>query len=77
ARGYDLTARMRMTFYQHLTTSVCIDQYFGDRVDLFNSGTGYHNPVSLSLGLNYTPVPLVTGTAQHHQRESGENQKNL
>ncbi|HCN0639951.1 TPA: inverse autotransporter invasin YchO, partial [Escherichia coli] len=44
---------------------------------LFNSGTGYHNPVALSLGLNYTPVPLVTVTAQHKQGESGENQNNL
>lgn len=77
ARGYDLTARMRMPFYQHLNTSVSLEQYFGDRVDLFNSGTGYHNPVALSLGLNYTPVPLVTVTAQHKQGESGENQNNL
>ena len=77
ARGYDLTARMRMPFYQHLNTSVSVEQYFGDRVDLFNSGTGYHNPVALSLGLNYTPVPLVTVTAQHKQGESGENQNNL
>lgn len=77
ARGYDLTARMRMPFYQHLNTSVSLEQYFGDRVDLFNSDTGYHNPVALSLGLNYTPVPLVTVTAQHKQGESGENQNNL
>ena len=55
ARGYDLTARMRMPFYQHLNTSVSVEQYFGDRVDLFNSGTGYHNPVALSLGLKLHP----------------------
>lgn len=77
ARGYDLTARMRMPFYQHLNTSVSVEQYFGDSVDLFNSGTGYHNPVALSLGLNYTPVPLLTVTAQHKQGESGESQNNL
>ncbi|MEG0370645.1 MAG: inverse autotransporter beta domain-containing protein, partial [Hungatella sp.] len=33
ARGYDLTAQMRMPFYQHLNTSVSVEQYFGDRVD--------------------------------------------
>ncbi len=77
ARGYDLTARMRMPFYQHINTSVSVEQYFGQSVDLFNSGTGYHNPVALSLGLNYTPVPLVTVTAQHKQGESGERQNNL
>ncbi len=26
ARGYDLTARMRMPFYQHLNTSVSVEQ---------------------------------------------------
>lgn len=77
ARGYDVTAQMRMPFYQHLNTSVSVEQYFGERVDLFDSGMGYHNPVAVKLGLNYTPVPLVTVTAQHKQGESGVSQNNL
>lgn len=77
AHGYDLTAQMRMPFYQHLNTSVSVEQYFGDRVDLFHSGTGYHNPVAVNLGLSYTPVPLITVTAQHKQGESGISQNNL
>jgi hypothetical protein len=32
ARGYDLTAQMRMPFYQHLNTSVSVEQYFGDQL---------------------------------------------
>lgn len=67
ARGYDVTAQMRLPFYEYLNTSVSVEQYFGDSVDLFDSGTGYHNPVAVKLGLNYTPVPLVTVTAQHKQ----------
>jgi hypothetical protein len=55
ARGYDVTAQARLPFYQHLNTSVSVEQYFGDSVDLFHSGTGYHNPVAVSVGLNYTP----------------------
>lgn len=77
ARGYDLTAQMRMPFYQHLNTSVSVEQYFGDRVDLFHSGTGYHNPVAVNLGLSYTPVPLITMTAQHKQGENGVSQNNV
>lgn len=77
ARGYDLTAQMRMPFYQHLNTSVSVEQYFGDQVDLFHSGTGYHNPVAVNLGLSYTPVPLITVTAQHKQGENGVSQNNL
>jgi Protein of unknown function (DUF3442). len=77
ARGYDVSAQMRMPFYQHLDTRVSVEQYFGDSVDLFDSGKGYHNPLAVSLGLNYTPVPLVTVTAQHKQGESGVSQNNL
>ncbi|HEE0104452.1 TPA: YchO/YchP family invasin [Citrobacter gillenii] len=77
ARGYDLTALMRVPFYEHLNTSVSVEQYFGDQVDLFHSGTGYHNPVAVKLGLSYTPVPLVTVTAQHKQGESGVSQNSV
>lgn len=77
ASGYDVTAQARLPFYQHINTSVSVEQYFGDSVDLFHSGTGYHNPVAVSVGLNYTPVPLVTMTAKHKQGENGISQNNV
>ncbi|MDM4207837.1 YchO/YchP family invasin [Klebsiella spallanzanii] len=77
ASGYDVTAQARLPFYQHINTSVSVEQYFGDNVDLFHSGTGYHNPVAVSVGLNYTPVPLVTVTAKHKQGESGVSQNDV
>lgn len=77
ARGYDVTAQAWLPFYRHINTSVSLEQYFGDRVDLFDSGTGYRNPVAVTMGLNYTPVPLVTLTAQHKQGENGVAQENL
>lgn len=77
ARGYDVTAQARLPFYQHINTSLSVEQYFGDDVDLFHSGAGYHNPVAVALGLSYTPVPLVTVSAQHKQGESGVSQNNL
>ncbi len=77
ARGYDVTAQAWLPFYRHVNTSLSLEQYFGDRVDLFDSGTGYHNPMAVKVGLSYTPVPLVTLSAQHKQGESGESQNNL
>lgn len=77
ARGYDITAKAWLPWFHHLNTSVSFEQYFGDSVDLFDSGTGYHNPLAVNLGLNYTPVPLVTLTAAHKQGESGVSQNNL
>lgn len=77
ARGYDFTAKARLPFYRFINTSVSFEQYFGDSVDLFHSGTGYHNPMAVSLGLDYTPIPLVTFTALHKQGENGVSQNNL
>ncbi len=77
ARGYDVTAKAWLPYFHHLNTSVRFEQYFGDNVDLFRSGTGYHNPVAVNLGLDYTPVPLVTFSAGHKQGESGVSQNNL
>ncbi|HDT6544533.1 TPA: YchO/YchP family invasin [Kluyvera ascorbata] len=77
ARGYDVTAQAWIPAWNHINTSLSVEQYFGDSVDLFRSGTGYHNPVAVSLGLNYTPIPLLTFSAQHKQGESGVNQNNL
>ncbi len=77
ARGYDVTAQARLPFYQQINTSVSLEHYFGESVDLFDTGTGYHNPVAVKLGVNYTPVPLVTLTAEHRQGESGLSQNDL
>ena len=77
ARGYDLTAQAWLPFYRHINTSLSFEKYFGNSVDLFDSGTGYRNPVAVTMGLNYTPIPLVTLTAQHKQGESGVSQDNL
>ncbi|RPH27747.1 YchO/YchP family invasin [Buttiauxella warmboldiae] len=77
ARGYDVTAQAWLPFYRHINTSLSLEQYFGQRVDLFDSGTGYRNPVAVTMGLSYTPIPLLTLTAQHKQGESGVAQDNL
>ncbi|AVY98763.1 invasin [Lelliottia sp. WB101] len=77
ARGYDVTAKAWLPYFHHFNTSVSFEQYFGDNVDLFRSGTGYHNPMAVNLGLDYTPVPLLTFSAAHKQGESGVSQNNL
>lgn len=74
ARGYDITTKGYLPFYRQLGASLSYEQYLGDNVDLLGDGTRQNNPVAVSLGLNYTPVPLVTLTAKHQQGESGTNQ---
>lgn len=74
ARGYDFTTQGYLPFYRQLGVSVSWEQYLGQDVDLFNSGTLYHNPSALTFGLSYTPVPLVTVSASHKTSSEGESQ---
>ncbi|MCU7365074.1 YchO/YchP family invasin [Pantoea stewartii] len=74
AEGYDITTQSYLPFYRQLGVSFSYQQYLGEKVDLFNSGNRYHNPAALSLGLSYTPVPLVTFTASHKTSSAGETQ---
>ncbi|MBJ3815523.1 YchO/YchP family invasin [Shimwellia pseudoproteus] len=77
AQGYDISARAWLPFYRYINTSLSLEQYFGNRVDLFNNGVGSKDPVAVNVGLSYTPVPLVTLTAQHKYGENGNSQDNL
>jgi hypothetical protein len=77
ARGYDITTQGYLPFYRQLGVSVTWERYLGDRVDLFNNGSPEKNPVAVKVGVNYTPVPLLTFTASHKEGESGQSQDQL
>lgn len=77
ARGYDITSQGYLPFYRQLGVSVTWEQYLGDRVDLFNNGSLEKNPVAVKVGVNYTPVPLLTFTASHKEGESSQSQDQL
>lgn len=74
ARGYDITTQGYLPFYRQLGVSLSYEQYLGDNVDLFNSGTLGTNPAAIELGVSYTPVPLFTVTASHKTADTGETQ---
>ncbi|WP_407704508.1 YchO/YchP family invasin [Winslowiella arboricola] len=75
ARGYDITTQGYLPFYRQLGVSLTYEQYLGDNIDLFNSGSSYRNPVAVKVGVNYTPVPLLSFTASHKEGEGGESQE--
>lgn len=74
ASGYDITTQGYLPFYRQIGASVKFEHYYGNRVDLFDSGNYRHNPSAVEIGLNYTPVPLMTLSAKHKQGDSGESQ---
>ncbi|ROR15413.1 YchO/YchP family invasin [Erwinia sp. JUb26] len=74
ARGYDITTRGYLPFYRQLGVSLSYEQYLGRNIDLFHSGNMMDNPTAVTLGINYTPVPLFTFSANHKEGDSGESQ---
>lgn len=74
ARGYDITTRGYLPFYRQLGVSLSYEQYLGRHIDLFHNGNRMDNPTAVTLGINYTPVPLFTFSANHKEGESGESQ---
>lgn len=74
AAGYDIRTRAYLPFYRQIGATLSYEQYRGDRVDLFGDGNYQSNPSALSLGVNYTPVPLFTVSAERQQGQSGDNQ---
>ncbi|EFO1192703.1 hypothetical protein DW519_23850, partial [Escherichia coli] len=48
-------------------------QYYGDEVALFDKNDRQSNPHAITAGLNYTPFPLLTLSAEQRQGKQGEN----
>ncbi|WP_208612663.1 inverse autotransporter beta domain-containing protein, partial [Xenorhabdus vietnamensis] len=47
------------------------EQYFGDEVGLLSEARRQKNPAAFTLGVNYTPVPLVTLGLDRRQSAAG------
>lgn len=79
ANGFDLRATGYLPAYPQLGANVIYEQYYGDSVGLFGDDEDdrQKNPHAVTLGLNYTPVPLVTFGVNQKFGKSGENDTQL
>ncbi|MFS9381065.1 inverse autotransporter beta domain-containing protein [Citrobacter sp. ANG330] len=60
ADGYDLRAEGYLPTWPQLGAKLMYEQYYGENVALFDKDTQQKNPSAVTVGLNYTPVPLIT-----------------
>lgn len=77
ANGWDLRAEAYLPAYPQLGTNLSYEQYYGNEVGLFNENKRQHNPHAVTAGINYTPVPLVTLSAEESKGQSGLNDTKL
>ncbi|EMK8215316.1 Ig-like domain-containing protein [Escherichia coli] len=73
ANGWDVRAEGWLPAWPHLGGKLVYEQYYGDEVALFDKDNRQSNPHAITAGLNYTPFPLMTFSAEQRQGKQGEN----
>lgn len=75
ANGFDIRATGYLPAYPQLGANIMYEQYFGHSVGLSGDDEDdrQKDPYAVTLGVNYTPVPLVTMGLNQKMGKSGEN----
>jgi len=67
ADGFDIRADGYLPAYPQLGGKLMYEKYYGDDVALFDKDTLQDNPSAVTVGLNYTPVPLITAGVDYRR----------
>ncbi|WP_439890079.1 inverse autotransporter beta domain-containing protein [Ralstonia sp. 25C] len=73
ANGFDLRAEGYLPSMPSLGAKLMYEQYFGNEVGLFGPSNRASNPAAVTVGLNYTPIPLVSFGVDHRRGNGGNN----
>lgn len=73
AHGWDIRAQSWLPAQPQLGGKLTYEQYYGKQVALFGKDNRQRNPQALTAGINYTPVPLLTFSAEQKQGQAGSS----
>ncbi len=73
ADGFDIRTEAYLPVYPQLGGKLMYEKYRGDEVALFGKDDRQKDPHAVTLGVNYTPVPLVTIGAEHREGKGNNN----
>ncbi|NLS53052.1 inverse autotransporter beta domain-containing protein [Hafnia alvei] len=74
ARGWDIRLQAYLPAYPQLGSSVVYEQYYGDQVALFGKDSLQEDPSAVTVGIDYTPVPLITVQAGYKKGDSAQRE---
>lgn len=77
ANGWDVRAEGWLPAYPQLGARLSYEQYYGREVALFGSDNRQSDPHAVTAGLNWTPFPLVTASAEHRTGKGGESDSRI
>ncbi|OHT23369.1 hypothetical protein A3Q29_21020, partial [Providencia stuartii] len=73
ANGWDVRAQYWIPALPQLGGKLVYEQYYGNEVALFGKDNRQRNPHAITAGVNYTPVPLLTFSAEQRQGKAGKS----
>lgn len=73
AEGWDVRAKGYLPFYRNLAVTGAYSQWYGDHVGMFGVDRLEKDPKVWSYGLEYTPIPLVSGFVTQKSTERGRS----
>ena len=73
ANGWDVRAEGYLPNHPQLGGRVMYEQYYGDEVGLFGSGSRQKDPSAATVGVIYNPIPLLNVSADYRRGQGGES----
>ncbi|MDU8350495.1 Ig-like domain-containing protein [Pseudomonas syringae pv. actinidiae] len=77
ANGWDMRAEAFLPSYPQLSGKVMYEQYYGDQVSLFGGSSRQKDPSASTVGLSYTPIPLVSISADYRRGQNGLSETSM
>jgi hypothetical protein len=74
AEGWDARVKAWLPFYRNVALTGAYTQWYGDRVGMFGHSELEKDPRVWSYGVEYTPVPLVSGFLTQRSTERGRTE---
>ncbi|QKH39201.1 Ig-like domain-containing protein [Achromobacter pestifer] len=73
ASGWDIRTEGYLPQYPQLGGKLMFEKYYGDEVGLFGASNRQRNPSAWTLGVSYTPAPVVTLGLDHRMGQGGKS----
>ncbi|MCW2488095.1 inverse autotransporter beta domain-containing protein [Candidatus Symbiopectobacterium sp. NZEC127] len=73
ANGWDIRTEAYLPDWPQLGVKLLYEQFYGEQVVLFGKDDRQHNPHAIGAGVNYTPFPLMTLSAERRSGKAGSS----
>jgi adhesin/invasin len=77
ADGWDVRAEAWLPAYPQLGGKLMYEQYYGQEVALFGRDNRQKNPRAVTAAATWTPLPLITFSAEQRQGQGGVNDSRI